>query len=98
MDIEFQDSEFERLAFDGTYIGSWSSTIIRQYRRRLNVIMQAPSRQTLYAFRGLKLKKLGGKYKGYHSVRINKQYRIRLKFVNANGYEKVRIIKIEDPH
>ena len=98
MDIEFQDAEFDRLAFDGSYSGSWSSAIIRGYRKRLNVIMQAPSRQTLYAFRGLRLEKLGGKYKGYHSVRINKQYRIRLKFVNANGGEKVRIIQIEDYH
>lgn len=97
MDIEFQDSELERLAFESSYV-TGSLALVRSYRKRINQIMQAPNRQTLYAFRSLRLEKLKGKRKGQHAMRINDQYRLIVEFGKKNRHEKVVIINIEDYH
>lgn len=98
MDIEFQDPELDRLAFDETYIGNWSPALVRAYRKRINQIMQAPNQQILYAFKGLHLEKLKGKMQGKHSMKINDQFRLIVRFTKKNGNDTLIIIKIEDYH
>lgn len=99
MDIEFQDPELDRLAFDETYVGNWSPALVRAYRKRVNQIMQAPNQQVLYAFKGLRLEKLKkGKMRGKYSMRINDQFRLILQFSKKNGKDTLIIIKIEDYH
>jgi len=98
MDIEFQDSELDRLPFDETYVGKWAPALVRAYRKRVNQIMQAPNQQVLYAFRSLRLKKLKGKMQGKHSMRINDQFRLIFRFAKKNGKNTAIIIKIEDYH
>ena len=99
MDIEFQDPELDRLAFDETYVGNWSPALVRAYRRRINQITQAPHQQVLYAFKGLRLEKLKkGKMRGRYSMRINDQYRLILQFAKKNGKDAVILSKIEDYH
>ncbi len=98
MDIEFQDSELDRLAFDGTYVGKWTLSLVRAYRKRVNQIRQAPNQQVLYAFKGLHLEKLKGKRQGKHSMKINDQFRLIVRFAKKNGKDTVIIIKIEDYH
>ena len=41
-----------------------------------------------------RLQKLKGNRKGYHSIRINKQWRVVFRWVNNNAEE----VKIEDYH
>ena len=98
MYIEFQDSELDRLAFDGTYFGKWTPSLVRAYRKRVNQIKQAPNQQVLYAFKGLRLEKLKGKMQGKHSMKINDQFRLIVQFAKKNGKDTVIIIKIEDYH
>ncbi|MCJ7578115.1 MAG: type II toxin-antitoxin system RelE/ParE family toxin [candidate division Zixibacteria bacterium] len=98
MDIEFQDPELDRLAFDETYVGNWSPALVRAYRKRVNQIMQAPNQQVLYAFKGLRLEKLKGKMQGKHSMKINDQFRLIVRFTKKNGNDTLIIIKIEDYH
>lgn len=97
MDIEFQDSELERLAFDSSAVIE-PPALMKGYRKRINQIMQAPNRQTLYAFRSLRLEKLKGKRKHQHSMRINNQFRLIVEFRQRNKHEKVVIIDIGDYH
>lgn len=98
MDIEFQDSELDRLAFDETCVGKWSPALMRAYRKRVNQIRQAPNQQVLYAFKSLRLEKLKGKMQGKYSMRINDQFRLIVRFAKKNGKDTVIIIKIEDYH
>ena len=98
MDIDFQDSELNRLAFDGSYVGNCSPALVRAYRKRVNQISQAPNQQSLYAFKSLRLEKLKGKMRGKYSMRINDQFRLIVQFAKRNGKDTVIIIKIEDYH
>ena len=98
MDIEFQDSELERLAFDKSYVGKRSPALVKAYRNRVNLIKHAPDQQVLYAFKGLHLEKLKGKRKGKHSMKINDQFRLIVKFAKKNGNDTVIVIKMEDYH
>jgi toxin HigB-1 len=99
MDIEFQDLELDRLAFDQTYIGKWSPALVRAYRKRVNQISQAPNQQVLYAFKGLRLEKLKkGEMQGKYSMRINDQFRLIVQFSKKNGNDTLIIIKIKDYH
>jgi proteic killer suppression protein len=99
MHLEFQDPELDRLAFDQTYVGNWSPTVVRAYRKRVNQIRQAPNQQVLYAFKGLRLEKLKkGERRGKHSMRINDQFRLILQFAKKNGKDTVIVFKIEDYH
>jgi proteic killer suppression protein len=99
MDIQFRDSELDRLAFDETYVGKWSPALVRAYRKRVNQIREAPNQQVLYAFKGLHLEKLKkGKMRAKHSMKINDQFRLIVGFAKKNGKDTVIIIKIEDYH
>ena len=98
MDIDFQDSELERLAFDESYIGALSPSPLKAYRKQLNLIRQSPNRQVLYAFRSLRLEKLKGKLKDKYSMRINDQFRLIVRFAKKNGKDIIVILKIEDYH
>lgn len=99
MHVEFQNPELDRLAFDETYVGKWSSALVRAYRKRVNQIRQAPNQKVLYAFKGLRLEKLKkGEMRGKYSMRINDQFRLIVQFTKKNGNDTVTIIKIEDYH
>ena len=98
MDIEFQDSKLERLAYDASYMGKWPLALVRAYRKRINQIMQVPNRQVLYKIASLRLEKLKGKEKHLYSVRINDQYRVLIQIRQDNNGETIVIVKIEDYH
>ena len=98
MELAFDDSQLERLAFDQTFTGKWSPATVRSYRRCLNYLMQAPDRRAIYNFPGFCLEKLKGKKKGLHSLRLNDQYRLILSFEECEGKEVIKVIAIEDYH
>ena len=98
MDIEFQDSELERLAFDQSYFGKRSPALVKAYRKKVNLIRNVPDQQVLRAFRSLRLEKLKGKMQGKYSMRINDQFRLIVQFAKKNGKDTVIVIRIEDYH
>lgn len=98
MDVEFQDSELERLATDVTYIGKRSATVVKKFRNRINRIRQAVNRTDLYALKSLRLEKLKGQRQHQYSMRLNDQYRLIVEFRKENGKEIVNIIEIGDYH
>lgn len=98
MDIEFQDSELERLAFDESYVGKRSPALVKAYRKQVNLIRNVPDQHVLYALRSLRLEKLKGKMQGKYSMRINDQFRLIVQFAKKNGKDTVIIIKIKDYH
>jgi proteic killer suppression protein len=63
-------------------------------RRKLLILDAATSLEDLRVPPGNRLEKLGGNRKGYHSIRINDQWRICFKWNNGNALE----VEIADYH
>lgn len=98
MDVEYANSELERLAEDATYLGNHSAAKILKYRNRINRIRQAVNRLDLYAQKSLRLEKLKGQRQHQHSMRLNDQYRLIVEFQKRSGKEIVKVINLEDYH
>lgn len=94
----FATKELARLAQDPRYLGKWSGNIISMYRLRLTQIKAANSRHDLYELRSLRLKKLKGSRSSDHSIRLNNQYRMIIRFTSDQKIEVVNILAIEDYH
>ncbi len=50
--------------------------IIRRYQKRVEMLMAAPSAETLYKFNSLNFEALTGDKSGRYSIRVNDKYRI----------------------
>lgn len=89
----FADSETE-LIYNGKVSRKLPPTIQNTARRKLRMIAAAKVIEDLKVPPGNRLEKLLGDLKGFYSIRINDQWRIKFKFDNG-GAENV---KIEDYH
>jgi proteic killer suppression protein len=98
MELEFEDSELEDLAFNERYAGKFSPALVKMVRRCLNYLIQAPDRRAIYSYPGYHTEKLKGKLQGLYSLRLNKQYRLIIKFVSEGKAEIIRVLRIEDYH
>jgi proteic killer suppression protein len=67
----------------------WNSTA-----RKLDQINAAINLNDLRVPPGNRLEALKGDLTGYHSIRINDQYRITFKWINGDAHE----VKVEDYH
>lgn len=66
----------------------------RQARKRLMVLNAAPSLNALMLNPGNKFHTLGGKRKGQHAIRINKQWRVCFEWHVGNAFN----VEIVDYH
>lgn len=98
MEVEFDDSELERLALDLKYLGRRPASLVKKFRNRIHRIRQAMNSKDLYALRSSRLEKLKGKRKHQHSMRLNDQFRLIVEFRKRDSKELIAIIAIEDYH
>ena len=98
MELEFEDSELEDVAFNKKYAGKLSPALVKTVRRCLNYLIQAPDRRAIYNYPGYRVEKLKGKLRGLYSLRLNKQFRLIIRFVSEGKAEIVRVMRIEDYH
>ncbi|MFZ2907170.1 MAG: type II toxin-antitoxin system RelE/ParE family toxin [Cyclobacteriaceae bacterium] len=89
----FGDKETE-LIWDGYVSKKFPSTIQQTARRKLVHIHAAVSINDLRIPPGNRLEKLSGSLRGFHSIRINDQWRIIFRWLNGNANE----VKIVDYH
>ncbi len=86
----FDDKETE-LIWDGERSARYPMTIQHVARRKLRMIHNAQSITDLRVPPGNHLEKLSGDLIGYHSIRINRQWRIIFQWINEEAFN-VRII------
>lgn len=99
MEIEFDDPDLEEMAFDPKYIGRYPQSIVRAYRRCLRYLMDAPDRRAIYNFPGFHFKKLTGDLSGLCQLRLNDQYRLRIRFMKQeDAREKICVVYVGDDH
>jgi toxin HigB-1 len=92
--LKFENAQLERLAYEVGYSPKgWGSELVRSYRRTVNLLHAALDERDVRNIKGLRLEKLLGKRKGTHSVRINNQVRLIIRF---DGRDPSRVIVIID--
>ncbi len=62
--------------------------------RKLDMINAATELKDLFAPPGNRLEALKGNWKGFHSIRVNDQYRIVFKWVQGQAHQ----VKVTDYH
>lgn len=71
-----------------------SSLVVKQAARKLDMINLVTSIEQLSIPPGNRLEKLSGKYLGYYSIRVNKQYRIIFQWLDGEAHN----VKLTDYH
>lgn len=89
----FSCKETEKI-WDGKYSRKFPSTIQQTARRKLVHINSAISIDDLRIPPGNRLEKLGGRLKGFYSIRINNQWRIIFNWKDGNAFD----VEIIDYH
>lgn len=98
MDLEFADDRLRRLAEDPTENGGFDQAVIKAYRKRIQYIRAAPDERAFYTMKSLHYEKLQGDRDGQHSMRLNDQWRLILKFAVNDQGKRVVILSITDYH
>jgi proteic killer suppression protein len=68
--------------------------IVQAYARRIYILQEAESPETLYQFHSLNFEALQGSKKGLYSIRVNKQYRIEFEVSQIIENDEVAETKI----
>jgi proteic killer suppression protein len=98
MDVEFEDEAWRRLETDLSFDAGFDRSIVKAYRKRMQLIRAARDERDFYALKSLHFEKLQGKPTGRHSMRLNDQWRLILRFENRDDGKVVVIISITDYH
>jgi proteic killer suppression protein len=91
MIASFGDKATESLFHEGTAKGALPNQITTVALRKLDMLNAATQLNDLRAPPGNRLEALKGDYAGYHSIRINDQWRIVFRWEGADAHE-VRIV------
>jgi proteic killer suppression protein len=96
--VEYHDKVLRRLAEEREYApNGWDPTVIRSYRRKVQLIAAAVDERDLYEMRGLRMEKLKGDRLGQTSMRLNDQFRLILKF-KTEGERVAVLLEVVDYH
>jgi proteic killer suppression protein len=99
LEIMFGGDDLDQLETDPKITAGWSSTIVKAYRKRMQIIRSALDERDFYNWKSLRFAKLEGKRKHQHSMRLNDQYRLILELLKGNPQGTViKVIGIEDYH
>lgn len=94
MRLEFEDEGLERLAYETSHrTKRWPADVTKAYRRRIQQLTAALDERDLYNLKSLHLEQLKGGRAGTSSIRIDKKYRLIVRFyTDAEG----RVVVIVD--
>lgn len=99
MKIVYEDDTLEQLALYKWFTNGYDRTIVRAYRMRIQLIRAAKDERDFYALKSLHFEKLKGNREGQYSMRLNKQWRLILRFARTRLQEKVVVVtSITDYH
>lgn len=93
------DDEIREIALGKSPGAKYPAEVVRMFRRRMQFISAANDERDIRAMKSLRLEKLSGDLRGMHSIRINDQWRLTLRFVKrSDGKSKVVAVAITDYH
>ena len=97
MKVVFENKDLLYIYENGKEKGkpTFSKEIVRGFIRKINILIEVNSTFELTQFKSLNFEQLKGSLKGFHSVRVNDQYRIILKInEESDGLSTVEIVEI----
>lgn len=79
MEVAFADDYLLEL-YQGIAVGKpkFQNSVVKKFRQRVNTLKMASSTEELRQFRSLNFEALIGDRKGYHSIRVDRKYRLIL--------------------
>ena len=98
MEVEFADSDLDRLETDTGFDNGLPPEAVRAYRKRMQAIRAARDERDLYRFASWNFKKLKGEKANQHQIRLNDQWRMRVEIKKGNPGNVLVIVAVEDPH
>lgn len=99
MRVEIEDDDLHRLYTDNGFQLPWmGSDLVGHFRRKMAIIVAAQDERDLYALRSLRLAKLVGDRAGQHSIRLNDQWRLLLRFRTDPDGRVAVVIEVVDYH
>jgi proteic killer suppression protein len=98
MEIEFRNSDLDRLETDISFDGGYGRDLVRAFRKRIQSIRAAIDERDLHAVRGNNFEKLKGNRSHQYSMRLNDQWRLILEIKTASPKNIVVVIDIDDYH
>jgi proteic killer suppression protein len=97
--IEYDDEDLRRLAEELDFrIKKWGRDLVVAYRKKVQILASAKDERDLQAMRSLNLEKLKGARTGQHSIRLNDQFRLILKFRTDDDGRVVVVVELVDYH
>lgn len=96
MRVEYYDEVLRRLAEELEYSPTgWDPTVVRSFRKKVQLISAARDERDLYEMRGLRMEK--GDRQGQTSMRLNDQFRLILTF-KTEGDRLAVLLEVVDYH
>ena len=97
-DVTFKDSILDRLETDASFDGGFDPSIVKAFRRRMQLIRAAVDERDFYSWKALRFEKLKGNRKHQHSMRLNDQWRLILEYSDKGNQKSIVVVAIEDYH
>jgi proteic killer suppression protein len=98
LEVRFKSGDLDRLETDPAYDAGFSQAIVRQFRKCMQVIRQAPDERVFRNMKSLHFEKLKGKRQHQNSMRLNEQWRLVVELEGVTPNKIVVVISIEDYH
>ena len=98
MEVRFEDQKLSRLETDPAFSNVFDQSIVKAFRKRMQVIRAALDERDFYAMKSLHFEKLSGNREGQNSMRLNEQWRLILRLEKSESGKIVVVISITDYH
>ncbi|MBA3756020.1 MAG: type II toxin-antitoxin system RelE/ParE family toxin [Nitrosomonas sp.] len=98
MEVIFEDDSLRKLEEDPAYDAEFDRSIVKSYRMRIQFIRAAEDERVFYNMKSLHYEKLKGNFDGFHSMRLNKQWRLVFKYKKGESGKVVVVVSIIDYH
>ena len=93
------DSDLQRLEEDPDFTAGLAENLVKAFRKRMDVIRDAPNENVIRAFKSYRFEKLkGDRRHHYFRSRLNDQFRLILEIEKGDRGNVLVIIGIEDYH
>lgn len=97
MEVEFDDPHLADVA-NGKGSAGHGEAVDRGFQKVIRFIRDAKDERDFRAMRSLNFEKMQGKYAGYHTFRINDQWRLFVQIRGEGASKRIGVVKIDDPH
>jgi len=98
MDVEFRDSDLDRLETDLGFTANLEQALVKAYRKRIAYLRASKDERDLYELKGMRYEKLKGKRDHQRSLRLNDQWRLILEIEQGESSNTIVVVAIEDYH